>query len=831
MRWQNLPLHLQVALASSVILLVTLLLTTSWSVREQRKQLLENNTRQAFGLARTAALASRYLVIADKLDELEELMLRLAHYPDLLELTVLDNDGRVLTDIHVVNHESTVSYDYTRDSLPKKLMSNPRPTEKVSGSVLTIWYPMETSSLLGWIKLELDLTGAGALEKKIVIDNFKASGIALLIDLIVLLAILYLPGKTFRRAVNFAQNLVESPGLTMQQKGASREVTQLIDALNNSSTRLLQQRNTLSQQQGKLEQLNAELEQRVEKRTRALEQSRETQELLHQAITQSRVGVAMLDTNFTVIECNPALLSMTGFSADDLTGQDGLVRIWSRKNPPRLLLDIKNILQNEKSWNGEVLANNLLDEQFWVQLGITPVKNAAGETHYLVSLDDISDRKAYEQELIHQANYDSLTGLPNRVLGMDRLKHSLHQDRRKKLKTVVLYIDLDRFKQINDTLGHHIGDLLLIETAGRLTACVRDYDTVSRLSGDEFMVILSSVQDPVTVETIAEKILDSIACRFKFEDKELHIRASIGIAVYPDDSSEASELLQYADTAMYQAKQLGRNRFKYYTQSMNEEAQQRLKIDSAMHSALQNQELEMVLQPIVRGENAALAGAEALMRWNSATLGVVRPDVFIPIAEENGQIIQMGAWILFQACRAAVKMEGDFFITVNVATEQFRNTGFVQSVQDALSDSGLPPSRLHLEITERVLMEEVDEIDDAIREITRLGVVLVIDDFGTGYSSLSYLTRFPCSALKIDRSFVADMMQQPESASLIEAIIQMGHSLKLKIIAEGVEDSAQLQKIQHLGCDYVQGYFFSRPLSVSGFSEWVSALPADATSY
>ena len=672
LRWRNLPLHLQIALTSSIILLFTLLLTTSWSVKEQREQLLENNARQALGLARTAALASRYLVIADKLDELEELMLRLAHYPDLLELAVLDNEGRILTDIHVNQQQPQVSYKYSRYDLPPPVRQSPQVLKQLTQSKMTIWYPMKTSSLLGWVKLELDLTGASAIEKKITIDNFMASGVALLIDLVVLLAILYLPGKTFRRAVQFAQNLIETPGLTMPQRGASREVTQLIDALNDSSTRLLQQRNTLGQQQGKLEKLNAELEQRVELRTRALEQSRETQVLLHQAITQSRVGVAMLDTDFSVMECNPALLAMTGYSDDDLIGEDGLARIWSDKNPPKLLPDIKNILFNERSWNGEVLAHNQMGEQFWVQLGITPVKNARGEFHYLVSLDDISDRKAYEQELIHQANYDALTGLPNRVLGMDRLKHSLHQDRRKKRKTVLLYIDLDRFKQVNDTLGHHIGDLLLIETAGRLTACVRDYDTVSRLSGDEFMVILSSVQDPVTVESIAEKILDSIARPFKIEDKDLHVRASIGVAVYPDDSRDASELLRYADTAMYQAKQLGRNRFKYYTQSMNEEAQLRLQIDSAMHSALENQELEMVLQPIVRGDNGAVAGAEALMRWNSATLGAVRPDVFIPIAEENGQIIQMGEWILFQACRAAARMAGDFFVTVNVATAQFR---------------------------------------------------------------------------------------------------------------------------------------------------------------
>ncbi len=816
--WRNLPLHLQIALASSVILMITLLLTTLWNVREQQQQLLENNARQAIGLARTAALASRYLVIADKLDELEELMLRLAHYPDLRELAALDDQGQILTDIHASEGEPKVSYQYTRYVLPMDEQADPQPVQQVGDNTLTIWYPIKTSSLLGWIKLEQDLSGTRHLLKTILLDNLQASALALAIDLLVLLGILYLPGKHFRRAVKFAQRLVDDPGQQLERSGASREVGQLIDALNDTSSRLYQQRQNL-------EQLNTELEHRVETRTRALVKSRESEVLLHQAITQSRVGVAMLEHDFTVMESNPSLLAMSGYELDQLKGRDGLATVWSEKNPSHLLQDVKKLLLHGETWNGEVLAQNKSGERFWVQLGITPVTNSRGETSYLLSMDDISDRKAYEQELIHQANYDGLTGLPNRMLGMDRLKQSLQQDRRKNRKTVLLYIDLDRFKQVNDTLGHHVGDLLLIETAGRLTACVRDYDTVARLSGDEFMVVLSGIVDAVTVESIAEKILESIACPFKIEEKDLHIRASIGIAVFPDDSMDADELLRYADTAMYQAKQLGRNRFKYYTQSMNEEALQRLRIDTAMHYALENKELTMVLQPIVNNNSAIVSGAEALMRWQSEKLGMVRPDIFIPIAEENGLIVAMGEWILYRACQTAATMEGDFFITVNVATAQFRKPGFVQVVQDALVDSGLTPSRLHLEITENVLMENTDEIEQTIRGIVELGVELVIDDFGTGYSSLSYLTQFPCTVLKIDRCFVLDMMSSKQSAGLVEAIIQMGHSLKLKIIAEGVEDLPQLEKIQQLGSDYIQGYYFSPPLTVEAFSQWMSEHP------
>lgn len=506
---------------------------------------------------------------------------------------------------------------------------------------IILWQPIRTSPLLGWVRLKVSLLRSRTLQQEILTDNILVAVVALLIDLMILLAVLYLPGKSFRRAVGFAQSLTTRPGNRLDVQGGSREINALVDALNVSSADLKRQRDLLDRQHHQLADLNRNLERRVQERTEELIESRKSLVQLHQAVTQSSVGIVMLDNDFCAIDCNPAFQVMTGFDCEKIVVQDVLDLLWSKKNPRWLMEEIRESLKCGKPWRGELTIHHASGDGLWVQMVLTPVRDELGELYYLLTMDDISERKAYEKQLIHQANYDALTGLPNRVLGMDRLRQAIRVDQRKQRKTIVLYLDLDRFKQVNDSLGHRIGDLLLIETAGRLTACVRQYDTVSRLSGDEFLIVLSGVEDAVMVESTAEKILHMLAQPYQIEDRELHVGASIGIAVIPDDGQSADDILRYADTAMYQAKQAGRNHFKYYTQSMNEAAQQRLRIDTAMHTALENGELQLHLQPVVTPDGKP-AGAEALMRWRSAALGPVMPDVFIPIAEENGLIVPMG---------------------------------------------------------------------------------------------------------------------------------------------------------------------------------------------
>ena len=821
MRWRKLPLYLQIIFASSLVLLVTLMMSTWWNIKQQRQQLINDITRQASGLARTASLASRYMVIAEKLDELESMLISLAFYPDLIELVVMDKNGKMLSDVHASDSGPKVFYDRLQRKLPAGLQQKPRALIQKSEQALVVWQPIETSTLLGWVMLKIDLTHANNMQQAILQDNLMASGVVLLVDLFILLLILYFPGKSFRQAVHFAQHLTEHPGEVLKIKGGSDEVSKLIEALNISSLRLKRQRSELDRQNQQLEGLNYHLEQRVDERTQELAESRGALMQLHQAVNQSSVSIIMLDNNFNITECNPAFQAMTGHQEDHACGSNLFTLIWSDQNPSHLLDNVKALLNQFESWTGEVLIRQANGDYFWVQMVITPAKGDHQEVYFLLTMDDISERKAYEEQLIHQAKYDSLTGLPNRVLGMDRLNQSIQQDQRLKKKTVLLYLDLDRFKQINDTLGHRCGDLLLIEMAGRLTGCVRQYDTVCRLSGDEFMIVLAGVDDAATVESIAEKILQIVARPFSIEGRDLHVRGSIGIAVIPDDGIKPDEVLRYADTAMYQAKQSGRNCFKYYTRSMNEEAQERLRIDTAMHQAIENNELEIYLQPIVDPDSAAFMGAEALMRWTSSTMGAIRPDKFIPIAEENGLIISMGQWILYQACMQAMSWSNNGFITVNVSSVQFRNREFATALETILAETGLPPERLHLEITENVLMDDVEEIIYTIKRIIDMDVTLVIDDFGTGYSSLSYLTRFPSSILKIDRSFISRMIDDVDSAALVDAIIKMGHSLHMQIIAEGVETDQQLEILKKQGCDLIQGYYFSKPLPADELLQYV----------
>jgi diguanylate cyclase (GGDEF)-like protein/PAS domain S-box-containing protein len=817
--WSRLSLHRQLILVSSLLLLVTLLVTTLWNVQAQRRQLIDEAVAKATSLAQSAALASREKLVREHFDDLEALLLQLALFPDLIELAVLDPAGRLLADVRQTDQGPRPDYRNLQRELPAGGTGGPgESTVVISGNELAVWQPVRTSTPLGWVYLRIDLTRVQQQVDRVMRDNLMVAGGATLLDLLVLLWVLWWPGRSFREAVGFAQQLTRRPGEHLVIKPGSREVGELIHALNRAS-------DDLARQHAELESMNQQLEQRVQERTRALEQSQRRLKRLHHAVTQSQMALVMLDDSLRIEEANHAFESMTGHDGKAVIGQDLFELIWSSKNPPQLLDDLRTRLLQGEGWQGEITARRANGFRFWVKLAITVIQpDEAGPEAgggYLMSMEDISERKEYEKQLIQQANFDALTGLPNRVLGFDRLQQAIRVGKRQGKKTVVMYLDLDRFKQVNDTLGHRIGDLMLIEVAGRLTRCLRPYDVVARLSGDEFLIVLSGVDDPVTVEGVAEKILHVLGQPFRLEGRDLHVGASIGISVIPDDGENADEILRYADTAMYQAKQAGRNCFKYYTQSMNEEAQRRLKLDSAMHEALGQEEIELCLQPIVDCPGGRTVGAEALMRWNSVELGEIPPEQFIPIAEENGLIDELGAWMLAQACKELARLPGLEFITVNVASSQFRDAAFADRVADLLRRHELAPDRLHLEITERVLMADQKIILDNIRRFGELGIGLVIDDFGTGYSSLSYLSRFPCHALKIDRSFIRAMNDDPSSEALVDAIINMSHALGLRIIAEGVETRQQWETICAKQTDLVQGFLFSKPLTMEEFRDFL----------
>ncbi|MCG7900191.1 MAG: EAL domain-containing protein [Candidatus Thiodiazotropha weberae] len=441
------------------------------------------------------------------------------------------------------------------------------------------------------------------------------------------------------------------------------------------------------------------------------------------------------------------------------------------------------------------------------------------------SYQRLEERKDYEDQIWQQANFDSLTGLSNRNLFLDRLDHALAYAQRQQTMVALLFIDLDRFKYVNDALGHVTGDQLLQEAARRLRLCVREMDTVSRLGGDEFTVILPAISEGQSVARVAASILNELSRPFDLAAQETHVSASIGITIYPQDGSDSGMLLQHADTAMYQAKEDGRNTYRFFTWEMNREAEGRISMGAALRNAIREKEFLLHYQPIVDIADGQIVGAEALIRWESPGRGRVRPDEFIPVAEESGLIVPIGDWVLQQAAldlkqwdRAGLKME---LLSVNVSTVQFQYEGFLEKMADLLKANQHLSSRLFLEITESVFLNEHREPGVRLGVLRQQGIRISIDDFGTGYSSLSYLKRFPVDKIKIDRSFVRDVTTDPEDAALCEAIIAMAHHLGLKVVAEGVETEAQWQFLRKSGCDFAQGFYFSQPLTVGDFTEYL----------
>jgi diguanylate cyclase (GGDEF)-like protein len=436
---------------------------------------------------------------------------------------------------------------------------------------------------------------------------------------------------------------------------------------------------------------------------------------------------------------------------------------------------------------------------------------------------DIEERKQVERSIRHMAHHDSLTQLPNRALFRDRLTHAMAQADRYQQKLAIMFLDLDRFKAINDTLGHSVGDQLLRIAGERLRTCVRDCDTVARLGGDEFTVIVEDVADSQTAAVVAQKIIDTFAQPFNLHGHEVFVTTSIGITVYPDDGEQVDSLLRNADTAMYRAKGCGRNNYQFYVADMNARARERLMLENALRRALVRDEFALYYQPRVDIYSGRVIGAEALLRWRHPDMGMIPPSEFVPILEETGMIIPVGEWALREACRQnRVWQElglAPVRVAVNLSARQFVQKDLAGMVEQALGDSGLSSAYLELEITEELLLEHSHANTETLNKLRDLGVHISIDDFGTGYSSLSYLKRLPINTLKIDKSFVRDITRDSDGAAIASAIIAMARSLRLNVLAEGVETDEQLSFLRAQGCNEIQGYSFSQPLSADDFEK------------
>ncbi|NYE62386.1 diguanylate cyclase (GGDEF)-like protein/PAS domain S-box-containing protein [Duganella sp. 1224] len=459
----------------------------------------------------------------------------------------------------------------------------------------------------------------------------------------------------------------------------------------------------------------------------------------------------------------------------------------------------------------------------WTQLHVGPVRGADGAiSHHVCVLTDMTAILEYQEQLEHQANHDALTGLPNRALLNDRMMQGVTFSQRFGHSLWLVFIDLDNFKLINDHLGHQAGDELLCVIANRLRACASEGDTVARLGGDEFLLLLP-VANQRPMSSLLQLLQDAIGAPVTLNGQTLAVTCSIGVSVYPADGSEPEQLLKHADIAMYRAKEAGRNQVQFYEAAMHARIAERASIETELRHALARDELRLVYQPKLDLRSGAVTGMEALLRWQHPVLGAVSPARFIGVAEETGMIVAIGRWVLRMACTQAVAWQQaglpPLRVAVNLSARQFRDQGLHDEVRSALADSGLDPQYLELELTESLMMHNVDDAVAVITELKQLGIALSIDDFGTGYSSLSYLTQFPVDCLKIDQSFTREMLDQPKVAAIVRSVIALGHSLGFRVIAEGVETAAQLDYLRTQGCDEIQGYYFSRPLAPDAVAE------------
>ncbi len=537
---------------------------------------------------------------------------------------------------------------------------------------------------------------------------------------------------------------------------------------------------------------------------------------LSRAIEQTADSVVVTDCNGIVEYVNKAFEQDTGYSAIEVIGQKSSMTR-SGKHSDEFYADLWNTILAGKVYRN-VLINRCKDGTLYhEEKTITPLMDDTGKiSHFISTGRDITERLQVQERLKFMAHHDSLTGLPNRVLFTDRLEHALDKMSRQDSFIAVMFLDMDRFKIINDTLGHDTGDEALRIIASRISKCVRNEDTVARLGGDEFAILLEGVSRARDAAPIAHKILNSLSGSLTIEGHELFITTSIGISLYPTDGNDSRTLLKHADIAMYRAKEEGRNSYQFYSSDMSAMTFERLNLETSLRHALQRQEFVLHYQPQVDTDSDKLIGIEALLRWQHPDLGIVYPGDFIPLLEDTGMIVDVGEWVMREACRQCRQWNDNGHnvrVSVNISSRQFGVRGFTDSIRAILCETGLPPTMLDLEITETVVIEHCRHTMDVFRELQGMGVSLTLDDFGTGYSSLSYLKRIPIKALKIDGSFVRDVANDEDDAGMVRAIIAMARSLHLEVIAEGVETRAQSEFLRSESCNVCQGHYFSRPVT------------------
>ncbi len=544
---------------------------------------------------------------------------------------------------------------------------------------------------------------------------------------------------------------------------------------------------------------------------------------LHQkAFANAAEAFVLTDSEVRILDVNPAFTAVTGYTREEVIGRNP--RLLQSGRHDRMFYErMWASILGDGQWQGEVWNRRKDGEIYPEWLTISGIRDVSGRiTHFISVFTDITARKRLEENLHQMSNFDVLTGLPNRQLLYERLKNAFKYAEQEHTKVGLVFFDLDRFKHVNETFGHKVGDELLKVVAERLAENVREGDTVCRLGGDEFILLLESIHNIEEIAKVAQNILARVSQSFRIQGYEMHTTASLGVCVYPDDGMDRTTLMKNADTALYRAIENGGNCYQFYMAEMNATALQRLTLENALRHALERDELRVYYQPQVETKTGRIIGVEALVRWQHPEMGVISPVMFIPMAEQNGMIIEIGDWVMKTACRQVYewkKAGHTLRVGVNMSPRQFHQADVHHKVLNVLQETGLDPRQLEIEITESMVMSNPEEAIQVLKGLQAIGVLVAIDDFGTGHSSLALLKNFPINTLKIDQSFVKDIARNSDDAAITAAIVSLAHRLDMKAIAEGVETMDQLEFMRDHDCHEIQGYLFSRPLPKEEFEK------------
>ncbi len=792
--FRDLPLAIKFSLLTALILATTLGLSSGYLI-ERQQQLVEHQLQgKAESLGRFFALIAPETLLAYDFSTLDDYISEITAREDVLFALVVDREDRPLT-THV---DATKRLMAAASQGAPQEMLRIREALAQRGDVMLMDFGIaHRGDALGRLFIAVDLLPSMNETRRIALrQGFWYLGAILLLSLLIYFVFRVNVLRPVQALMHGARRVAAGDFEQPVQNPARDELGQLTATFNDMMSRIHQEREELRK--------------------------------LSRAVEQSPASVVITDTEGAIEYVNPPFVRITGYRPDEVLGEN-LRILKSGQTPVEVYEDLWQTLKRGEIWTGELCNRKKDGELYWENATIAPIKDDNGvTTHFIAIKEDISLRKDYEQRLFQQANFDPLTSLPNRALALDRLEQAIHKAKRDGDAVAVLFLDLDNFKHINDTLDHASGDALLKHVAVALAETLREGDTLARLGGDEFLLVIDEYDDGKAAEALSQKIIQALSQPVAVGGESLRVSCSIGITVYPSDGEDPAILLKNADSAMYQAKAEGRGTYRFFTPSFNQAMAKRLKTENQLHGALERQEFEVFYQPIVDAMSGEVVAAEALLRWRNEELGGnVPPDHFIPLAEEIGEINSIGGFVLRQAIQQMAqwrqRFDAPLCIAINLSARQFANGGIVAEVERALREEGLPAEALELEITERLLLNESHGCAAQLAQLRAMGVKLSIDDFGTGYSALGYLKEYPLDTLKVDRSFVEGINAGDSECNLIRAIIAMAEGLDMEVIAEGVETESQAQSLRKMGANYLQGYLFARPMPAGEFEAYLTA--------